>query len=135
MKRFSKIFMRMFFIASIIQLFITLAIAHRLNITYGFIVLTFGSLMIALFLTFSRIIFEREKGNALWNLLLSFLILLPTVFILRRLYDVIIFRYTFVIYLFIGVILMIYAGLIYLTHRSTKKETEDLNNLLNKDKE
>ncbi|MGD9909622.1 MAG: hypothetical protein AB7U79_03335 [Candidatus Izemoplasmatales bacterium] len=135
MRRFSKVFMKMFFIASMIQLFITLAILHRLNITYGFIALTLGSLMMALFLTFSRLIFEREKGNALINILLSFLVLLPTVFILRRLYDVIIFRYTFVIYLFIGIILAIYAGLLYLTHQSTKKETSDLNNLLKKDKE
>jgi len=135
MKRFSKVFMKMFFVATMIQLFITLAIAHRLNISYGFIQITLGTLFMSLFLTFSRLIFEKENGNAIINLLLSFLILIPTVFILRRLYDYIIFRYTFIIYLLIGLLLAIYAGLLYLTHQSTKKDTKDLNDLLNKDKE
>ena len=61
--------------------------------------------------------------------------LLPIVFITRKIFGVIVFKNSFVIYVFTGICLILYSIAVAVVASRSKKEEKDLNILLNSIKE
>lgn len=135
MKRFGKVYFMMFFFSNIFLVILQLGIARRLNIQFQYIPVIVGALLIALFLAIGAMLFKREKGASWLNLILGFIAILPSLFVLRYLFGYTIFRFSFVIYLSIILIAVVYSILVYFATRKAKAEVEALNKMLPQDKE
>jgi len=135
MRKFMKRYAFSFLYTNLGLLLISLAIYRRLNITRPYIVVEISSLFIALFITLGILVMRLEKGNSWLNSILGFIIFIPSLFVLRQVYGVIIFRYSFVLYLFIALIAIIYGIALLVVNHRVKNETKELNSLLHNDDE
>jgi Ca2+-dependent lipid-binding protein len=117
------------------MLFLTIGIYRHLNITYPFIKVSIGAFLISLFISLAVTIFKLEKGLSWLNAIIGFIVATPSLFVLRYLFGYSIFRYSFVFYLFIIVVAIIYGIAIMVVSRKAKSEANELNLLLPKEKE
>jgi ABC-type bacteriocin/lantibiotic exporter with double-glycine peptidase domain len=80
--------------------------------------------------TLSITVFRIQKMNSLLATLLGLIPLLAIPLILRRIYGVILFRFSFVIIIAFAVCAVIYAIAVLIVANRYKKEEKDLNKLL-----
>ncbi len=130
MRLFRGIYRSVFLYTIIIQIMINLAIQRNLNLTYPFLIITIGTLIISLFVTLSIVIFKTDKGIPLINIVISILFFIPSILVLRRIYDIIVFRYSFVIYLFFGSIMATYGLTVLYLKKKSIIELNELNKLI-----
>jgi phosphotransferase system glucose/maltose/N-acetylglucosamine-specific IIC component len=77
--------------------------------------------------------FRLEKGNSLFNTIIGYLVLIPGIFVLRNTFGDYLFRFSWLIYLVIVFVGIIYGVAVFVVSKKYKKEVDDLNGLLNKD--
>ena len=130
MKKTLSYFSISILVANIIMLILNLILYRRLNLTYGFIKVEIGSVIIALFITLAILIYKREKGNPTANTIFGFLVILPSLLVIRNLYGIVIFRFSFVLYIVVLVVAILYASIVIFINKQTKMEVQNLNNLL-----
>ncbi|MDD3122228.1 MAG: DUF3021 family protein [Candidatus Izemoplasmatales bacterium] len=135
MKKFGRRFTNSFIFINVFMLFLTIGIYRHLNITYPFIKVSIGAFLISLFISLAVTIFKLEKGLSWLNAIIGFIVATPSLFVLRYLFGYSIFRYSFVSYLFIIVVAIIYGIAIMVVSRKAKSEANELNLLLPKEKE
>jgi len=135
MKKFGRRFTNSFIFINVFMLFLTIGIYRHLNITYPFIKVSIGAFLISLFISLAVTIFKLEKGLSWLNAIIGFIVATPSLFVLRYLFGYSIFRYSFVFYLFIIVVAIIYGIAIMVVSRKAKSEANELNLLLPKEKE
>jgi multisubunit Na+/H+ antiporter MnhE subunit len=80
-------------------------------------------------------VFKLEKGISWINAILGFIIVIPSLFVLRNLFGYSIFRYSFVIYLFVTLVAIIYGIAVMVVSKKAKAQANELNSLLPKEKE
>jgi len=105
---------------------------RRLNIQLPYLRLIIGAVMISFFVALGILIFKSKKGNPLINTILGYLTMVPSVLIMRSVFGILIFRYSFVIYLFIVLVGVIYTVSVMVVSKRYKNEAQELNKLLDK---
>jgi hypothetical protein len=98
-------------------------------------VMLIGLLIIALLITLSLITFNASWGNGVFNIIVSYLIIIPIPFITRIIFMNRIFRLFQSIYILLGLYLIGYLLYTWVTHAHAKKEKNVLNDLLKERKE
>ncbi len=119
-----------FTITNIIFIVTTFFVLNRLNINMPYLRMSIASLLVALFVSLSITLFKMKKGNQFVKIILSVLALLPIIFILRRAFGVIIFRYSFILYILSSVFLLGYGIAVWVIAKKSKATEEQLNKLL-----
>jgi ABC-type transport system involved in cytochrome c biogenesis permease component len=105
-------------------------INNRLGLDIPYLRLTIGAAIISLLGAFSATIYKVDKLNDILRAILAFLISLPSVFILGRVFSKTIFRYSFIVYLLALVCAIIYAVAVMVVTKKFKNEEKALNELL-----
>lgn len=119
-----------FVITNIIFIVVTFFVLRRLNINMPYLKMSIASLFVAFFVSLSITLFKMKKGNQIVNIILSVIALLPIIFILRRAFGVIVFRYSFIIYILASVFLLGYGIAVFVIAKKSKATEEQLNKLL-----
>ncbi|MBU0997818.1 MAG: DUF3021 family protein [Firmicutes bacterium] len=134
MKRYFLTYVKAFFITNLFLILLQAGIVRRLNIRYDYLPIIIGAMIIAIFLGLGSIIFKREKGASWLNLILGFIVILPSLFVIKFLFGIIIFRFSFVIYLFVIFMAIVYSILVFFATKKARAEVKEMNELLNKEK-
>jgi phosphotransferase system glucose/maltose/N-acetylglucosamine-specific IIC component len=102
-----------------------------------FIRLEVGVILIAFFLSIAHTIYKSEKGHPIVNVILAYILIFPSLYVVRFNFGKLLFRSAALIYILFVVIGIIYSIALYFASKKYKKEVDDLNQLLqenNKDK-
>ena len=132
MKKALFIWINTFLITLMVFTLISLGTLRHLNIQLPFLKLVIGAFFISFFIALGIFIFKNKKGHPLLNTVLGYLLMVPSIFIMRTLFCILIFRYSFIIYLFIVLVAVIYTLAVMVVSKRYKKEVEELNRLLDK---
>lgn len=130
MKEFGKLYLKVFFIIHLISLVLAFMVLRRTEYNYPFIRIELGILLISLISSFSIWLFKLEKGYSLLNTVLGYLVFIPALFVLRFVYGNYLFRFTWLIYVIMVIIGIMYGIAVYVVSKKYKKEVDELNELL-----
>lgn len=134
MKDYGRIYLKVYLITHLIFLLLALIVLRRAQVTYAFIRLEIGAILVSAIVGFAVWLFRLEKGNSLINTILGYLIIIPSIFVLRNTFGQYLFRFTWLIYVVMVCVGIIYGIAVWVVSKKYKKEVKDLNELLNKDK-
>lgn len=134
MKDYGKIYLKVYLITHLVFLLLALIVLRRAQVTYAFIRLEIGAILVSAIVGFAVWLFRLEKGNSLINTILGYLIIIPSIFVLRNTFGQYLFRFTWLIYVVMVCVGIIYGIAVWVVSKKYKKEVKDLNELLNKDK-
>jgi len=135
MKTYGKLYLKIYFIMSLISLFLAFMVLRRTDYQYPFIRIQLGLLIISLIVTLAFYLFKLEKGHSVFNTILGYIVLIPAIFLLRTVYGNYLFRFTWMIYISVVVVGIIYGVAVYVVSKRYKKEVDELNELLHQDQE
>ncbi|MCK7490778.1 MAG: hypothetical protein MZW92_02575 [Comamonadaceae bacterium] len=113
---------------------IAAAVRYRLNITYAFAAVEIGALLTSLFVASGIRILMSRKGNSVLNAVLGLLAILPGVVVLRPVFSIPVFRYSFVIFLVVAVAALGYAAAVAVLGAKARKEAAALNRMLEEER-
>ncbi|XMB72443.1 hypothetical protein RJI07_00730 [Mycoplasmatota bacterium WC30] len=134
--KYFKTFVKTFFFTTIPFILIVGIIIRRTEYNIPYIRATIGVILISIFISLAIRIFKSEKGIALINSILGYILIIPVLFILRNLFGNYLFRFSWYIYIVMAVIGVIYGIALLVSSRKYKSEVDELNRLLlKKDKE
>jgi Ca2+/Na+ antiporter len=94
----------------------------------------FGSIFIALLIQFALWIYQQKWGNGIISVLLAFVVILPIAPLIRRIYFPLLFRLVGFAYILLFIYLVIYTIFIAYQHAKNKKDSDDLNQSINRSK-
>lgn len=134
MKDYGRIYLKVYLITHLVFLLLALIVLRRAQVTYAFIRLEIGAILVSVIVGFAVWLFRLEKGNSLINTILGYLIIIPSIFVLRNTFGQYLFRFTWLIYVVMVCVGIIYGIAVWVVSKKYKKEVKDLNELLNKDK-
>ncbi|HAX02473.1 MAG: hypothetical protein A2Y45_04250 [Tenericutes bacterium GWC2_34_14] len=135
MKDYGRIYLKVYLVINIIAIFLSLIVLRVASYTYNYIRLAIGTLVISLIVSLAFWFFKREKGHSLINIILGYLIIIPAIFVLRNVFGQYLFRVSWLIYIVIAGVGMIYGIAVYVVSKKYKKEVADLNELLHQENE
>jgi len=119
-----------FTITTFVLVLVNIFIWRRLEVIFPHIAMVIGALLISLATTISVSLFKLQKINGLIATGLGLIPLLSIPFILRRLYGLVIFRFSFVIFLVVALCAVTYAIAVIIVAARYKKEAREMNDLL-----
>jgi len=119
-----------FTISTLVLALVNIFIWRRLEVVFPHIGMVIGTLLISLATTISISLFKIQKINSLIATGLGLIPLLSIPFILRRLYGVVIFRFSFVIFVVVALCAITYAIAVIIVAARYKKEEREMNDLL-----
>jgi Ca2+/Na+ antiporter len=96
--------------------------------------IVFGSILVSLLIQSALWIYSQKWGNGFVSVLLAFLLTLPIVPLIRRIYFPLLFRVAGFAYFLLFVYLIVYTIVIAYHHAKNKKDSDDLNQLILKSK-
>lgn len=134
MKKILTWFSYSFVGTSLALFFLNVWITNHLDISFRYQVVLVYVFLITLFITLSIFLFKMKKGNEILKAGLGLLALMPIPLLLRNLYGLVIFRFSFVLYILFAACAVTYTITVLLIAKKAKKEEKELNVLLNKDK-
>lgn len=134
MKRYAKIYLNVFFYMSLLFLLLSIMVYRRSDVALPFIRISYGIFGVSIFLSLTIWLFKLEKGNSLINVILGYFILIPAIFLIRNVYGTYLFRFSSLIYIIFIIIGIIYGIVLYIVSKKYKKEVEDLNKLIDDQK-
>jgi len=134
MKKILTWFSYSFVGTSLALLFLNVWIANHLDISFRYQVVIVYVFLITLFITLSIFLFKMKKGNEILKAGLGLLALMPIPLLLRHLYGLVIFRFSFVLFVLFAACAVTYTITVLLIAKKAKKEEKELNVLLNQDK-
>ncbi|MFA5006479.1 MAG: hypothetical protein WC509_03305 [Candidatus Izemoplasmatales bacterium] len=130
MRRFLGTYLKTFFFANLGFLLVAVAVKAKLNITYGYAAFEIGAILFSLFVALGVRILLARKGNPVANAILGLLVVLPGVLVLRPIFSLAVFRFSFVLYLVLAIAAVAYAAAVLVVSARAKKETDALNRML-----
>lgn len=133
MKDYGKYYLKSYIIVHLIFLLLAMIVFRRAGINYSFMRLEVGALITSAIASLAVWFFRLEKGNSLFNTIIGYLVLIPGIFVLRNTFGDYLFRFSWLIYLVIVFVGIIYGVAVFVVSKKYKKEVDDLNELLNKD--
>jgi membrane protein implicated in regulation of membrane protease activity len=131
MKKWFNLFTKTFFFTAIGFALVAIGVIRRLNLELPYLRLSAGVLIIALLFSLAILLFKSSKGNGVLHAILAFAVILPSVFVLRFVFGIAVFRFSSVIYLLMVLFAVLYAIALVVVSRKAKKEANGLNQLLN----
>jgi predicted membrane protein len=96
--------------------------------------IVFGSILISMLIQCAIWIYQQKWGNGILSVLLAFVVILPIAPLIRRIYFPLLFRLVGFAYMVLLIYLVIYTILIAYHHAKNKKDSDDLNQLINRGK-
>jgi phosphotransferase system glucose/maltose/N-acetylglucosamine-specific IIC component len=105
---------------------------RRRDINLPFLRLELGAIIISLIIGLAYTIFKSEKGKPIINVIISYLLVLPSLLVFRSNFGQILFRSAAFIYIIFVIVGIIYTIALYVASRKYKQEADDLNAMLNK---
>jgi phosphotransferase system glucose/maltose/N-acetylglucosamine-specific IIC component len=109
---------------------------RRRDIILPFLRLELGAIIISLIIGLAYTIYKSEKGKPIINVIISYLLVLPSLLVFRSNFGQILFRSAAFIYIIFVIVGIIYTIAIYVASKKYQHEVNDLNALLkNKDQE
>ena len=130
MKQFFMRWAYSYSIVNIIFLLLCFVILKRLNINISFLNVSLGAIFISFFITSSITIFKAKSLKSITRTIGGFLLISPIVLITRKLFGVILFRFSFTVYIFALICAIIYAIAVIFVTKKAKTEEKTLNELL-----
>ncbi len=130
MKKYFNTFVKTFFFTSIPMLLLSMYIIRVLEINMGYIRVTIGALIISIFISFAIRVFKSEKRKGYVNAILGYIIIIPTLFVLRNIFGNYLFTRVWAIYIIILIIGIIYGIALFIASKKYKTEVDELNRLL-----
>ncbi|MFH0993565.1 MAG: hypothetical protein V1761_04365 [bacterium] len=130
MKKFWRLFCTTFFFTALAFLIVAAGVWRRLNIEFAYVKIAAGAILVGLFIAGGVALFRRQKGNAIINTIGGFLIILPSVAVIRFIFTIAVFRFSFIVYLFAILCAIIYAVAVWVVSRKAKREEKELNAIL-----
>ncbi len=127
MKRYLKNYLTTFFILNIIFIIILVLLRAR---TLPFLRFEIAILLIAIFFSFAVWIFRFEKGNSVINVILGYIAIIPGILIMQSLFREHLTRLTWLIYIILVVIGIIYGIVVFVVSKKYQDEVKELNRLL-----
>jgi uncharacterized membrane protein len=79
-------------------------------------------------------IYQQKWGNGILSILLAFVVILPIAPLIRRIYFPLLFRLVGFVYILLFIYLIVYSIVIAYQHAKNKKDSDDLNQLINRSK-
>lgn len=131
-KGFIKHFLIIYAIVNILYLLLALSVFRRTNNVMPFILLEIGAIMIAAILSVAYTIYKLEKGYPIVNVIIAYVLVLPSLFIVRLNFGQLLFRSLTFLYLIFIMIGIIYSIALFIASKRYKKEVDDLNELLHR---
>ncbi len=135
MKQYSRYFYKTLLITNIIYVLLSWIIVSRRNITLPFLRLELGAILISLIIGLAYYIFKSEKGNSIINVILAYVLVLPSLLVFRANFGQILFRSAAFIYIIFVIVGVIYSIALYVASKKYQSETNDLNSLLKNNEE
>lgn len=133
MKDYGKYYLKSYIIIHLIFLLLSMIVYRRADINYSFMRLEIGALIVSAIISLAIWFFRLEKGNSLLNILIGYLVIIPGIFVLRNTFGTYLFRFTWLIYIVIVLVGIIYGVAVFIVSKKYKKEVADLNEMLNND--
>jgi len=96
--------------------------------------IVFGSILVTLLIQGALWIYSQKWGNGVVSVLLAFLVTLPIAPLIRRIYFPLLFRVVGFAYFLLFVYLIVYTIVIAYHHAKNKKDSDDLNQLILRNK-
>lgn len=134
MKKYISIFLKFLFFINVIYIILATIVYRRADIRLPFVRLEIGVLIISLILSLSTYIFKLEKGNSIVNAILGYLIIIPSLYVVRNNFGTYLFRSVWLIYILMVVVGIIYGIVLYVLNKKYKEEVDHLNKLLEEKK-
>jgi phosphotransferase system glucose/maltose/N-acetylglucosamine-specific IIC component len=134
MKKYISIFLKFLFFINIIYIILAAVVFRRLDIRLSFVRLEIGVLIISIILSFATYIMKLEKGNSVVNVILGYIIIIPSLFVIRNNFGTYLFRSAWLIYILMIVVGIIYGVVLYVLNKRYKEEVNHLNKLLDEKK-
>lgn len=132
MKTIRHTFYKLLLIINLIYVILAGIIYRRRDISLPFIRLELGAIVIALIITAAISIYRSEKGHTLINIILAYILVLPSLYVFRSNFGRLLFRSAAVLYIIFITIGIIYGVALYIASRKYKQEVDDLNAMLSK---
>lgn len=117
-------------IINLVFLIVSFIVKRRLNISISYLNVSIGAVVIAVFAALSVSLFKMKKGNQIVKTVLGLLALAPVVLVTRKIFGVMVFRYSFVIYVFAAICAISYCVAVFVVARRAKLDEKELNSLL-----
>lgn len=134
MKEYLKIYLKFYLFVHILFILLSLIVLRRAGITYPFLRLEIGAILVTFVISLAVFMFRLEKGSSMLNTILGYVILIPGIFILRSTFGNYLFRFTWLIYILMVFIGIIYGVAVYVVSKKYQKEAKEMNDLLEKQK-
>jgi uncharacterized membrane protein len=96
--------------------------------------IVFGSILVSLLIQLATWIYQQKWGNGIISVLLAFVVILPIAPLIRRIYFPLLFRLVGFVYILSFIYLIVYSIVIAYQHAKNKKDSDDLNQLINRSK-
>jgi hypothetical protein len=130
MKKYFNTFYKAFFFTTLPTIVLCTFIKRRFDITLAFTRISISVLLTAVFIALAIRVFKSEKGKGYINVILGYIIIIPTLFIIRATYGQYLFKFTYTIYIILAIIGVIYGIALFVASKKYKSEVNELNRLL-----
>jgi hypothetical protein len=134
MKVYGTIYLKVYLVMHLIFILLSLIVLRIADITYPFVRLEIGAILISSVVSLAIFMFRLEKGHTVINTVLGYLILIPSIFMLRNTFGQYLFRFTWLLYVLMVFIGIIYGTAVWIVSKKYQKEVKELNDLLEKQK-
>lgn len=133
MKKYLNTLLKTFFATSFVTLVISNGIRRRFDVELPYPRIMVATLMIALIIALAIRVFKCEKGYPWLNAILGYLIAMPSLFVFRFAFGTYLFRFSYTLYIIMGIVLIIYGIALWVASKKYRSEAEELNRLLLKE--
>jgi hypothetical protein len=132
MKTYGSIYLKVYLVMHIIFVILSFIVLRRADITYPFLRLEIAAILVSGVVSFAIFMFRLEKGNTILNIIFGYLILIPSIFMLRTTFGQYLFRFTWIFYVLMVLTGIIYGIAVWSVSKKYQKEVKELNELLDK---
>ncbi len=120
-----------YFILSLIMIFLTMLIWRRLGINVSFFRMSRSLFIISFFITIAIEFFMLDKVPSYLRIALGYIVLFFTTFVIRNIFGPRLFRTSFMLLIFILICTIIYFMFLFILVTINKKEEKEMNRALN----
>lgn len=130
MKNYLRRYASSFLILTIINVILAMYVVRRYDMNLPYLAFTISTFINSAFVALARSVFKSEKGNAVVNSILAYVLIIPVLYIIREVYGSVLFRLSYTIYIVLAIILIIYGIGLLVAKKRYKSEVDELNRLL-----
>jgi phosphotransferase system glucose/maltose/N-acetylglucosamine-specific IIC component len=130
MKKYFNILYKTFFFITLLTILLNVFINRRYDVTIAYNKISLSVLLSSIFIALAIRVFKSDKGKGYINAVLGYIIIIPTLLVIRATYGQYLFKFTYTIYIIMAVIGLIYGVALLVASKRYKSEVDELNRLL-----